>query len=344
MDIRDRLATLPAPPRSNAVHAIELLLSASPAYFDEGGRAGLAAWVEASLAWARERFGEANVVAAVLHRDEETPHLHVVAVPIVEKTLKGRHEPEERLCARDITGGRHRLSRLQDEYAAAVAHLGIERGVRGARIEYEHLHQRYAAMTGTPPAVGEVAKAIAVERPGRRVGDPAAYAAAQEARVRAGVLPRVEALAARCEELERSAEREGRRAAALQTELEAARAQAARAREVDLGRVVAVLGGVQARHDPHLWRVGGDTISVDHHRFKNLTQGREGVGAVEMLIQLTGCDYTRALTFLAQRGGAEVAAIAAAEYAARQAIQFAERARELPPERLTPVRAEERGR
>ena len=42
-DIRDRLATLPAPPRSNAVHAIQLLLSASPAYFDAGGRAGLAA-------------------------------------------------------------------------------------------------------------------------------------------------------------------------------------------------------------------------------------------------------------------------------------------------------------
>src|SRR5579862_3336313 len=44
-------------------------------------------------------FGAANVVTAVLHRDEETPHLH-----IVEKTIAGKESPEPRLCARDITG------------------------------------------------------------------------------------------------------------------------------------------------------------------------------------------------------------------------------------------------
>ena len=82
-DIEARLRTLPTKPRSTAVHAIELLLSASPAHFAARDIAMLTGWVDASLAWARGRFGEANVVAAVLHMDEETPHLHVVAVPIV---------------------------------------------------------------------------------------------------------------------------------------------------------------------------------------------------------------------------------------------------------------------
>jgi len=32
------------------------------------------------MAWLRERYGAANVVAAVLHKDEMTPHIQAVVV------------------------------------------------------------------------------------------------------------------------------------------------------------------------------------------------------------------------------------------------------------------------
>jgi hypothetical protein len=276
------------------------------------------------------------VVAAVLHRDEETPHLHVVAVPIVQKTLAGRSVPESRLCARDITGGRYRLSRLQDSYHAAVEHLGIERGVKGARIEYEHLHQRYGAMTREPPEVRRLAGAIHVEPPGR-FANREEWAAREQERLRAERAPLVTALAARTEELTRALAQEQQRTQALQRDLDDYRAHAARARTLDLGRVVQSLGGVQDRHDPHLWRLAGSTISVDGSRYWDLTSRHEGVGAVDLLMHTTGCDFTKAIAYLAHEGSPEIAAIGAAEYSARDAMRYAERVQDTPVD-LRPLR------
>ncbi len=338
-DIQARLDALSTRPRSNAVHAIEHLLTASPSYFADGDPQQLRLWAATSVHWARERYGRDNVVAAMLHMDEETPHLHVVAVPIVEKTLQGKTEPEPRLCARDFTGGRYRLSRLQDSYWDAVKHLGLERGVKGARIEYEHLHQRYAAMTETPPRAGQIAGAIRVRQPDRLI-DLGDWAAAEQARLRAILTPAITAQAARIEELERRLDQEQRRAAALQRDLSEAVAQAAQARALDLGRVLATIGGVQERHDPHLWRIAGERVSIDGSHFRNLTQRHEGVGAIELLTHLTGCDYSRALAHLAHRGGPGVAASAAADHAARQATRYAERIKDAPAEPLRPVRTD----
>lgn len=41
-------------------------------------------WCKVSLDWLKQTFGEANVVAATLHADEETPHIHATVVPIVQ--------------------------------------------------------------------------------------------------------------------------------------------------------------------------------------------------------------------------------------------------------------------
>ena len=58
-------------------------------------------------------FGKENIVAAHLHRDEETPHIHITLVPIrgkragnVEEQTKKRYRKKPtdtvRLCADDI--------------------------------------------------------------------------------------------------------------------------------------------------------------------------------------------------------------------------------------------------
>ena len=43
----------------------------------------LKAWCTDNLAWLRKTFGAENVVSAVLHMDEATPHIHAAVVPIV---------------------------------------------------------------------------------------------------------------------------------------------------------------------------------------------------------------------------------------------------------------------
>lgn len=43
----------------------------------------LKAWCADNLEWLRRTFGAENVVSAVLHMDEATPHIHAAVVPIV---------------------------------------------------------------------------------------------------------------------------------------------------------------------------------------------------------------------------------------------------------------------
>lgn len=65
-------------------------------------------WEQASLKWLQDTFGGSNVVSAMVHLDEASPHIHAVVVPITE---------DNRLCAKDFTGGRAAMVTLQRSYA-----------------------------------------------------------------------------------------------------------------------------------------------------------------------------------------------------------------------------------
>lgn len=112
-------------------------------------------WAEASIGWAKATFGEANVVGAHLHMDEQTPHLHVTVVPIVtaERKKKARESNAQkryrtkpkggaRLSADDIMT-RDNLTRFQDTYAEAMAQFGLERGIRGSEARHVDQHEYY---------------------------------------------------------------------------------------------------------------------------------------------------------------------------------------------------------
>lgn len=66
------------------VRAIRVLLTGSPQdmkLIEQNGR--LNKWCDDNLEWLRETFGKENIVSAVLHMDETTPHIHATLVPIV---------------------------------------------------------------------------------------------------------------------------------------------------------------------------------------------------------------------------------------------------------------------
>ena len=153
--------------RKNAVLGVEMLLSASPAYFrpENPGMAGtydttrLQNWKEATMSWLNEKYGN-RIVSAILHVDEATPHIHALLVPLDDKG---------KLNCRSLFGGtRHTLSRLQTKYGEAVSSLGIDRGVENSRATHQKVSQFYTLTQGqVAPEVPLAQKYTPLQMPGK---------------------------------------------------------------------------------------------------------------------------------------------------------------------------------
>ncbi|MCC3592905.1 plasmid recombination protein [Microcoleus sp. PH2017_28_MFU_U_A] len=71
--------------------------------------------------------------------DEATPHIHCLWVPI-------NNEGKLSYRSTEFGGTRSSLSKLQDSYAAAVADLGIERGIKFSPARHQKIRQYYTAV------------------------------------------------------------------------------------------------------------------------------------------------------------------------------------------------------
>ncbi len=142
---------------ANQVKAIRILLTGSNKDMKQMEAEGrIEDWCNDSLKWIRETYGEQNLVSAVLHMDEKTPHIHATVIPIVtgERRKAGQEEqngkkkyrkknPEDvRLCADDVMA-RHRLKHYQDTYAQAMNKYGLQRGVDGSLAKHISTMQYY---------------------------------------------------------------------------------------------------------------------------------------------------------------------------------------------------------
>ena len=83
----------------NQVRAVRILLTGSPDDMKRIEQSGqLDNWCQDNLDWLKKTYGEENVVSAVLHLDETTPHIHATMIPIVttERVRKRREEGKKR--------------------------------------------------------------------------------------------------------------------------------------------------------------------------------------------------------------------------------------------------------
>ena len=141
---------------SNQVRAIRINVSATPEDMERIQREGqLDEWCTDNLQFFADTFGKENIVAAHLHMDEKTPHMHVTLVPIVKGERKRRKREEQakkryrkkpadsvRLCADDIMS-RLKLKSYQDSYAAAMVKYGLQRGIDGSEARHVSTQQYY---------------------------------------------------------------------------------------------------------------------------------------------------------------------------------------------------------
>lgn len=146
---------------TNQVRAIRIMLSGTHETMKEIEKnKQLDNWCKDNLDWIKETFGEENLVSAVLHMDEKTPHLHATIVPIVTGErrkakkdsnpliYKKKNSNANRLCADDIMA-RNKLKHYQNTYAAAMAKYGLRRGIEGSEAKhistteyYRNLHEQ----------------------------------------------------------------------------------------------------------------------------------------------------------------------------------------------------------
>lgn len=135
--VRAKLDAVPTV-RKNAVMAVEVLMTASPEFFAAGGKRTAADWREweaASMKWLRDTWGDENIVSAVRHMDEGTPHIQVMLVPV---------DGRGKLNASHWLGGPAKMRALQDSYAEAVEHLDLRRGERKSGANHTSLKSFYA--------------------------------------------------------------------------------------------------------------------------------------------------------------------------------------------------------
>lgn len=138
---------------NNQVRAIRVLLTGTHEDMEHiANEDRLDEWCSDNLKYLADTFGRENIVSAVLHMDEQTPHIHATLVPIVRGERKCKKKEEQvrkryrkkptetaRLCADDIMT-RAKLKSYQDTYAQAMSGYGLQRGVDGS--EAKHISTR----------------------------------------------------------------------------------------------------------------------------------------------------------------------------------------------------------
>jgi plasmid recombination enzyme len=146
----------------NQVRAIRILLTGTHEDMKriEGCRQ-LDSWCQDNLQWLEETYGKENVVSAVIHMDEHTPHIHATIVPIVTcERRKAEKEKENgkrkyrkkkvgtpRLCADDVMA-RNQLKNYQDSYAQLMNKYGLQRGIDGSEAKHISTSEYYKSLIG----------------------------------------------------------------------------------------------------------------------------------------------------------------------------------------------------
>ena len=127
---------LPDKVRSNAVMAVELVMTASPDF-----KGGFPAYLKACDEWAMDLFGAENLIHIAHHFDESTPHTHLVFTPLKDGKLNANYF---------IGGSRDRMAELQEDFYQKVGKpFSLERGQSKSEDRARHSHHTLAGKAAT---------------------------------------------------------------------------------------------------------------------------------------------------------------------------------------------------
>lgn len=148
-DFKQRGGTI----QKNAVLALEVLMTASPEAFKDPSF-DFEGWLNTQIDYLAKQFGAQNITSIVLHLDEETPHVHAIVIPEIERIERRGKKPaggqavpkapKPVLSASHWVDGRAKLAALQDDYAAAMSRFGLQRGKERSGARHTPVSEYYA--------------------------------------------------------------------------------------------------------------------------------------------------------------------------------------------------------
>ncbi len=118
--------------RENSIIMCQMIFTSDQEFFDKIGEQETKRYFDECYKFMcnYKNLGEKNVISAVVHLDERTPHLHLMFVPVVH--IKDKDGSAiEKICARDFWKGRDSYRKLQDAYFEHVKSkwFDLERGL-----------------------------------------------------------------------------------------------------------------------------------------------------------------------------------------------------------------------
>ena len=122
--INGRIKELGLSPRKDAVVMNSFVLGSDKTFFDGLTKVERYNFFSDCYKFFAERYGEENIIAAVVHNDESTPHMHLNLMPVTK---------DGRLCSKQLFD-KPQLRQLQTDFYEAVGkRWGLQRGKEGSQ-------------------------------------------------------------------------------------------------------------------------------------------------------------------------------------------------------------------
>ncbi len=116
---------------SNSIYACEMIVTSDSAFFDKIGRKETERYFKECYDFisSYKNLGEENILSAVVHLDEESPHMHLVYIPVVNTKDKNGNVIKK-ISASEFWKGKRSYKKLQDSFYKYIIEKGfkLERG------------------------------------------------------------------------------------------------------------------------------------------------------------------------------------------------------------------------
>ena len=127
--------------RSNSIIICEMIFTSDTEFFNKIRQEETKRYFEESYKFICDykNLGEKNIISAVVHLDEGTPHMHLVYAPVVHTKDKDGNEINK-VCCRDFWKGRDSYRSLQNAYYEYITSKGfaLERGLPSEETGRKH--------------------------------------------------------------------------------------------------------------------------------------------------------------------------------------------------------------
>jgi histone H3/H4 len=280
--------------RKDAVVMVDGLATFSP---EAASSIDVDSWANDTVEYLKREFGK-RLEYAVLHMDEKTPHVHFAVNPIIDEKM-------HKLSAKQFMT-RELFRRVQDDYAAAVAHHGLERGDPKSTAKHITIKEFYGALERADnnlPASDEAKEQLAeaIKKPKPQAVVDAANICLREGR------KAIKALNTKLTLAEREKRSLRQSVASMKEETRALRATDCRV----------VLNAYGASIDPrdrtkYITQSGSISVSKkDPTIWSNFSAEVSSKGAIDLIMHLEDCNFTTARRWLLDNIPADKLGIAA---------------------------------